>query len=212
MRLTTNGDVEVNGGGDNDDEEKEDDEENDGEVYEVDEILEICYGDPSGNKEMGFHFKISWKGYGPKHNTWEPIDCLSGCPEKLKEFVVRGVENKLMPLSGDVDVICGGPPCQGISGFNRFHNAANPLADEKNKQLLVFMNIVSFFKPKYVLMENVVNIVKFAGGFLGRYALGRLVGIGYQARMGLMAAGCYGLPQFRMRVFFWGALSTEKLP
>lgn len=71
------------------------------------------------------------------------------------------------------------------------------------------MDIVAYLRPKFVLMENVVDIVKFAGGFLGRYALGRLVAMGYQARMGMMAAGAYGLPQFRMRMFMWGALSTE---
>ncbi|XP_066322289.1 DNA (cytosine-5)-methyltransferase 3-like [Miscanthus floridulus] len=49
-------------------------------------------------------------------------------------------------------------------------------------------------------MENVVDILKFADGFLGKYALSRLVAINYQARLGLMVAGCYGLPQFRMRV------------
>lgn len=58
-------------------------------------------------------------------------------------------------------------------------------------------------------MENVVDILKFAGGYLGRYALGRLVSMGYQARMGMMPAGAYGLPQFRMRMFMWGAHSTE---
>ena len=34
----------------------------------------------------------------------------------------------------------------------------------------------------------------------------------YQARLGLMVAGCYGLPQFRMRAFLFGALPTEVLP
>ena len=58
-------------------------------------------------------------------------------------------------------------------------------------------------------MENVVDILKFVGGFLGRYALGRLVAMNYQARRGMMAAGSYGLPQFRMSVFLWGALPTE---
>lgn len=58
-------------------------------------------------------------------------------------------------------------------------------------------------------MENVVDLVKFAHGFLGRYALSRLVGMNYQARMGMMVAGSYGLPQFRMRVFMWGALPSE---
>ncbi|KAG9130762.1 hypothetical protein Leryth_012709 [Lithospermum erythrorhizon] len=212
MGLATKEDGEVISGENNEDEEEEEDNGDDGEVYEVDEILEICYGDPRKNKETGLHFKISWKGYGPEHNTWEPLDCLSGCPEKLKEFVVQGFKSKLLPLPGDVDVICGGPPCQGVSGFNRFRNVENPLADEKNKQLIVFMDIVAFLKPKFVLMENVVDIIKFKDAYLGRYALARLVGMGYQVRMGMMAAGCYGLPQFRMRVFLWGGLSTEKLP
>lgn len=106
---------------------------------------------------------------------------------------------------GDVDVICGGPPCQGISGFNRFRNKDAPLEDEKNHQLVVYMDIIDYLKPKYVLMENVVDILKFAGGFLGRHAIGRLVAMNYQARLGMMAAGYYGLPQHRMRVFLWGA-------
>ncbi|PHT86287.1 hypothetical protein T459_08393 [Capsicum annuum] len=40
----------------------------------------------------------------------------------------------------------------------------------------------------------------------------RLVGMNYQARMGMMAAGAYGLPQFRMRVFMFVALLSENLP
>lgn len=75
--------------------------------------------------------------------------------------------------------------------------------------MVVFMDIVDYLKPKYVLMENVVDILKFAGGHLGRYALCRLVCMNYQARLGVLTAGCYGLPQFRMRVFLWGAHPSE---
>ncbi|KAJ3692339.1 hypothetical protein LUZ60_012689 [Juncus effusus] len=181
-------------------------------VFEVQRLLGICWGDPAKTGVEGIKFLVRWKGYGPNDDSWEPIDGLSGAPERIKEFVVSGYKRNILPLPGTVDVICGGPPCQGISGFNRFRNAANPLADEKNKQMPIFMDLVRFLKPKYVLMENVVDIVKFANGFLGRYALGRLVEMEYQARLGLMVAGCYGLPQFRMRVFLWGALPTEVLP
>lgn len=74
--------------------------------------------------------------------------------------------------------------------------------------MVTFMNIVSYLRPKFVLMENVVDILQFAEGYLGRYALSRLVAMNYQSRLGIMLAGCYGLPQFRMRIFLWGALTT----
>ncbi|XP_059287851.1 DNA (cytosine-5)-methyltransferase CMT3-like [Lycium ferocissimum] len=200
------------------DEEEDDDEGDDsddvteGEIFEVEELLEVCYGDPNNVNKPGLYFKVRWRGYGPDEDTWEPIDGLSECPKKIKEFVAKGFKANLLPLPGDVDVVCGGPPCQGISGFNRFRNKENPMDDPKNKQLDVYMDIVDFLKPRFVLMENVVDLIKFADGFLGRYALSRLVGMNYQARMGMMAAGAYGLPQFRMRVFMFGAVSSEKLP
>lgn len=115
-------------------------------------------------------------------------------------------------FQGDVDVICGGPPCQGISGYNRYRNFSSPLEDERNLQIVVFMDIVEFLKPKFVLMENVVDIIRFDKGSLGRYALSRLVLMKYQARLGTIASGCYGLPQFRLRVFIWGAHPSESLP
>ncbi|XP_042459718.1 DNA (cytosine-5)-methyltransferase 1-like isoform X2 [Zingiber officinale] len=183
-----------------------------GEEFEVEKLVGICYGDPNNIGKVGIKFKVHWKGYNSSHDTWEPIDGLSNCQERIMEFVKKGYKKNILPLPGQVDVICGGPPCQGISGFNRFRNKNAPLDDPKNQQMLVFMDIVEFLKPKYVLMENVVDILKFANGFLGRYALSRLVAMNYQARLGMMVAGCYGLPQFRMRVFLWGARPTEILP
>ncbi|KAM5548199.1 DNA (cytosine-5)-methyltransferase CMT3-like [Rosa sericea] len=193
-------------------EAEDDDDDAESEVYEVEKILGIRYGKAKNGEEKELLFKVKWKGYGAEYDTWEPLDLLTGCEETIQEFVSHVYQSKLLPLPGDVDVVCGGPPCQGISGFNRFRNSESPLDDEKNKQLAVFMDIVDYLKPKYVLMENVVDLLKFADGFLGRYALGRLVGMNYQARMGMMCAGAYGLPQFRMRVFYWGALPTERLP
>ncbi|XP_021714306.1 DNA (cytosine-5)-methyltransferase 1-like [Chenopodium quinoa] len=197
-------------------EDEEEEEDNDDPLspgeFEVESLLDICYGDPNNVRKRGLYFKVHWKGYGPEEDTWEPIDGLSGSEERIKEFVTKGYQSKLLPLPGDVDFICGGPPCQGVSGFNRFRDTNNPLNDSKNQQLVVYMNIVEYLRPKYVLMENVVDLLKFAGGFLGRYAVGRLIGMNYQTRMGIMAAGSYGLPQYRMRVFLWGAHTSQKLP
>ncbi|XP_043696207.1 DNA (cytosine-5)-methyltransferase CMT2-like [Telopea speciosissima] len=180
--------------------------------YEVLKLVDICYGDPSETGKRGLKFKVRWKGYGPSSDTWEPIEELSKCKDGIRDFVREGFKLKILPLPGDADVVCGGPPCQGISGFNRFRNVDAPLEDERNRQIIFFMDIVKFLKPKFVLMENVVDILRFADGSLGRYALSRLVHLKYQARLGIMAAGCYGLPQFRLRAFLWGAHPCEKLP
>ncbi|KAA8525105.1 hypothetical protein F0562_007031 [Nyssa sinensis] len=180
--------------------------------YEVSCLVDICYGDPSKTGKRGLKFKVRWKGYGSSEDTWEPIEGLSNCQQRIQDFVRSRLKSKILPLPGDVDVICGGPPCQGISGYNRFRNVDTPLADERNRQIVVFMDIVEFLKPKYVLMENVTDILRFDKASLGRYALSRLVHMKYQARLGTIAAGCYGLPQFRLRVFLWGALPSERLP
>ncbi|KAL9660518.1 hypothetical protein QQ045_025333 [Rhodiola kirilowii] len=192
--------------------EKDSAESDDSESFEVDRILDICYGDPKKTKKKGLYLKIRWKGYGPAEDSWEPLDGLRYCGKSIKDFVVNGYNSKRLPLPGDVDIVCGGPPCQGISGFNRFRNTKSPLDDPKNNQLVVFMDVVNYLKPRFVLMENVVDILKFKDGYLGSYAIGRLIGMNYQARTGIMAAGCYGLPQFRMRMFLWGARDTEILP
>ncbi|THG09371.1 hypothetical protein TEA_013787 [Camellia sinensis var. sinensis] len=195
--------------------------------FEVLRLVDICYEDQGKSGKRGLKFKVRWKGYSSSEDTWEPIEalsdlvlhyylqiciCLSNCQERIQDFVRSGFKSKILPLPGDVDVLCGGPPCQGISGFNRYRNIDAPLDDERNHQIVVFMDIVKFLRPKYVLMENVVDILKFDKASLARYALSRLVNMKYQARLGTMAAGCYGLPQFRLRVFLWGALPSEKLP
>ncbi|KAL8049273.1 hypothetical protein ABFX02_06G010900 [Erythranthe guttata] len=180
--------------------------------YEVEKIVDIRFSAITKSGNRGLKFKVRWLGYDPTDDTWEPIGALRNCLERIRDFVQQGMKEKILPRPGDVAVICGGPPCQGISGSNRFRNVDTPLDDEKNRQIVIFMDTIDFLKPKFVLMENVVDILRFANGILGRYAVSRLVRMHYQARLGIMAAGCYGLPQFRLRVFLWGAHPHEVLP
>ncbi|KAI3977706.1 hypothetical protein MKX01_009591 [Papaver californicum] len=193
--------------------------------FVVESLVGISFGKPEVNaanfhekdeekkvKATELFFKVHWKGYASTEDTWESYKGLSNCEDKICEFVKKGHHSKLLPLPGDVDVICGGPPCQGISGFNRFRNDEEPLDDNKNYQMLVYMDIVKFLNPPYILMENVVDLVKFADGYLARYAVKRLLSMDYQVRLGIMAAGSFGLPQFRQRVFVWGAHIDKKIP
>jgi len=44
--------------GDDDGEDEEEVDANDGEVFEVEEVIGVCYGDPKGNRKTGLHFKV----------------------------------------------------------------------------------------------------------------------------------------------------------
>jgi DNA (cytosine-5)-methyltransferase 1 len=117
-----------------------------------------------------------------------------------------------IPRPGEVDLVCGGPPCQGASGLNGHRATADPFADAKNMQLPLFMEIVQFLRPRWVLIENVSDILRFQKAIYGRFAINLLVQAGYQARVGLLRAGSYGVPQYRLRVFIWAAVLGSPLP
>ncbi|CAI5474804.1 unnamed protein product [Closterium sp. Yama58-4] len=194
------------------DEESSDEEIDEGE-FEVERIAGVRYiAATEKGRPAGIYFKVQWKGYGPEEDTWEAEESLSSCKPAIRDYLVEVKEKKLLPLPGDVDIICGGPPCQGVSGFNRFRNTEDPLACEKNRQLVVFMDLVAWLAPKWVLMENVVDLMKFKEGILAKYAIARLVAMGYKSRTGIIAAGCFGVAQFRLRAFFFGALNGHALP
>ncbi|CAI6006691.1 unnamed protein product [Closterium sp. NIES-64] len=194
------------------DEESSDEEIDEGE-FEVGRIVGVRYiAATEKGRPAGIYFKVQWKGYGPEEDTWEAEESLGSCKLAIRDYLVEVKEKKLLPLPGDVDIICGGPPCQGVSGFNRFRNTEDPLACEKNRQLIVFMDLVGWLAPTWVLMENVVDLMKFKEGILAKYAIARLVAMGYKSRTGIIAAGCFGVAQFRLRAFFFGALDGHALP
>ena len=55
------------------------DEEEDIE-YGVEEILD------SRRNRGKVYYRVRWEGYAEQDDTWEPIDVLDGCPDKLREF------------------------------------------------------------------------------------------------------------------------------
>ena len=50
------------------------------EEYEIDEILD------SRRFNRTVKYLVSWKGYGPEENTWEPVQHLKNCPDKLADY------------------------------------------------------------------------------------------------------------------------------
>ena len=105
---------------------------------------------------------------------------------------------ELGPLD-DIDVIIGGPPCQGFSSANRYKNET---ADPRNKLFFQFVKFVDIAKPKVVLIENVRGIITSDNG----YAKDRIYEIfqerGYKVNHQILDASEYGVPQKRLRNFF----------
>lgn len=99
----------------------------------------------------------------------------------------------------DVDVIIGGPPCQGFSSANRYKNEK---ADPRNKLFFQFVKFVDIAKPKAILIENVRGIITSDNG----YAKDRIYEIfqerGYKVTHQVLDASDYGVPQKRLRNFF----------
>ena len=115
--------------------------------------------------------------------------------------------DKDLPRADDVDLVAGGPPCQGFSGYNRHRSAGDP----RNSLVESFLDIVAHLNPRYVLMENVPGMLSLDTGRLPPLLLAALESLGYQARLGILQAGHYGVPQNRWRVFIVAAADGLEL-
>ena len=99
----------------------------------------------------------------------------------------------------EVDVIIGGPPCQGFSVSGK-----RMIDDERNRLYKSYVNIVSIIKPKAFVMENVPGLVRLFKGKVAEQVKEDFTNIGYSVQMKILSADNYGVPQQRKRVFFVG--------
>ena len=107
-------------------------------------------------------------------------------------------------ISSDrIDVIIGGPPCQGFSlSGKRMQD------DPRNKLYKSFVEIVGEIKPKIFVMENVPGLVRLFDGKIKNEIIQDFSSLGYKVEMQLLSADNYGVPQQRKRVFFVGTNSN----
>lgn len=99
----------------------------------------------------------------------------------------------------DVDVVVGGPPCQGFSltGPRNFD-------DKRNSLYLAMIKAVKDLKPKAFLIENVPGLATMYDGKVKDEILHRFEELGYEVKHRVLLAADYGVPQMRRRVFFVG--------
>lgn len=103
-----------------------------------------------------------------------------------------------------IDIIAGGPPCQGFSVQRRGSNS-----DDRNELVAKFALVIARYKPRAFILENVVGI----GSERGRLALSRFFQIvgeaGYTVTRETLRAFDFGVPQMRTRVFVVGFLNPK---
>jgi DNA (cytosine-5)-methyltransferase 1 len=92
-----------------------------------------------------------------------------------------------------VDVICGGFPCQDISGAGKKRG----LAGERSGLWREFARIIGELRPRFVIVENVSAVLIRGMGTV----LGDLASLGYDAEWHCIPAAAVGAPQFRDRVW-----------
>lgn len=93
-----------------------------------------------------------------------------------------------------IDLVAGGPPCQGFS-IQRI----GPDHDERNHLVLEFTRLAVDLAPRYVLMENVKGLLGRRGAPLLQECLRLLAEGGYEARVDVVDAADFGVPQRRRR-------------
>lgn len=101
--------------------------------------------------------------------------------------------------SDEVDVIIGGPPCQGFSLSGK-----RILDDPRNILYKSFVRMVETIQPKAFVMENVPGLVILFNRQVKEQVIEDFTNIGYMVEMRQLTASDFGVPQARTRVFFVG--------
>jgi len=127
-------------------------------------------------------------------------------PKSSSELVDLGRKDlaKFMSSLPRVDVVFGGPPCQGFS----ISGKRDP-NDPRNLLYKGFYEVVAQIMPRVFLMENVPNLASMDGGRLITEIERDFSSLGYKLNRKILLASDYGVPQNRRRLFLVGTLSNN---
>lgn len=131
--------------------------------------------------------------------TFEKNDHKSICGD-IRQISVEQVKEAIGDVK--VDVVVGGPPCQGFSMAGR-----RDTKDPRNSLFMEFVRMVNGLKPKFFVMENVPGILTMkteSGQLVKDIIFDEYKKIGYNVEVKKLVAADFGVPQKRKRVFFIG--------
>lgn len=126
----------------------------------------------------------------------------------IHDFLSGKGEQAHRKLCGDeVDLVFGGPPCQGYSQIG-----PRDLSDDRNELYQQYARVVTALRPRMFLLENVPNLLLMQKGHFRDAILAHFASLGYRNTTFLkVSAADFGVPQTRERVFFFGTRDDLKL-
>lgn len=119
----------------------------------------------------------------------------------IREVDAGKIRHVLGVKRGQLDLIAGGPPCQGFS----INAPKRSTEDSRNHLFREYLRFVTEFQPKLVMIENVPGMVSFEGGATLDAILESLTQLGYDADVRILYAPHYGIPQTRWRTIVLGS-------
>lgn len=154
--------------------------------------------DAGFNVVLGIDFDdAALKTFKENHGSAEIMKLDLFDHDNLKQ-ITNYLENKNITM----DVLVGGPPCQGYS-------LAGPRNENDNRNTLyeAMVKLARMVKPKVVILENVPGLLTLFEGKGAQRIVDDFSELGYVMEKKMLYAPDYGVPQIRKRVFFVGVLS-----
>lgn len=115
------------------------------------------------------------------------------------------IDSTFYPYKNKVDLIVGGPPCQGFSQKGK----RKTIHDERNFLFRYYYEVVSLVKPTYFVMENVPNLLTAENGYFKKEITELFESLGYTISSDVLNAADFGVPQNRKRAVIIGKLGSK---
>ena len=157
--------------------------------------------DAGYNVVLGVDFDdMALKTFKENHGTAEAMKL-----DLFNHENISKIEEFLNEKNIKLDVLVGGPPCQGFS-------LAGPrnVNDERNNLYTAMVKLAERVRPKIVVLENVLGMLRLYEGRGAKRIIDDFSKLGYKIKAQVLYAPDFGIPQIRKRVFFVGILDSEE--
>lgn len=175
-------------------------------MYKIMDLFCGCGGFSLGFRRAGFNICCGI-------DVW--TDAIATFSHNFPEAIVLSADlnmvtgeslyNLLSINPSDIDVIVGGPPCQGFSVSGKRNEN-----DPRNNLYKSFVQIVASVKPSVFILENVPGLIRLYNGKAIESILSDFSTMGYNITYRILSADNFGVPQKRRRVFIVG-INIDKI-